>query len=142
MKEPSSQTTTQCCLSPFQLMYCSSTGCLPTPVPGSIPPPPSGTPPCSPVPGAAAGARSPRCITHGLSCLRRKPGGRQEVEANHTLFIVHSFTNVQNENQTIKKKNLRGLLLSAVLMPRACTWALHPSARASLGFEGLSPHYD
>lgn len=33
-------------------------------------------------------------------------GGKWEVEANHTVFIVHSFTNVQNKNQTIKGKNL------------------------------------
>lgn len=60
------------------------------------------------------------------------------MQADHTVFIVHSFTNVQNKNQTIKGKTseqellLSGLFLS--LCPQA-TALLH-RATHSLSFEG------
>lgn len=33
----------------------------------------------------------------------------------------------KTKTKPLKRKNLQGLLLPAVLMPRACAWALHPS---------------
>lgn len=58
-------------------------------------------------------------------------GGKWKLGANHTLFIVHSFTNVQNNNQTIKGKTSEWkLLLAALFFPgsSACSgWMLQQS---------------
>lgn len=58
-------------------------------------------------------------------------GGKWELGANHTVFIVHSSTNVQNKNQTIKgKTSEQELLLAALFFPgsSACSgWILQQS---------------
>lgn len=58
-------------------------------------------------------------------------GGKGKLGADHTVFIVHSFTNVQNKNQTIKGKTSElGLLLAALFFPgsSACSsWILQQS---------------
>lgn len=60
------------------------------------------------------------------------------MQADHTVFIVHSFTNVQNKNQTIKgKTSEQELLLSDLfffLCPQAT--ALRHRATHTLGFGG------
>ena len=75
--------------------------------------------------------------------------GKWEVEADHTVFIVHSFTNVQNKNQTIKgKTSERELWLSALFsspgslacsgqtLQQSHATALHHGAMHSPGFRG------
>lgn len=58
-------------------------------------------------------------------------GGKWKLGADHTVFIVHSFTNVQNKNQTIKgKTSEQELLLAALFFPgsSACSgWILQQS---------------
>lgn len=74
-----------------------------------------------------------RAVCHSLcpSPLQKAGGCKWKLGADHTVFIVHSFTNVQNKNQTIKEKTFKWeLLLAASFFPgsSACPgWIMQQS---------------
>lgn len=65
---------------------------------------------------SGAGASShPHHVAHGPPHLCRQPWEKQQVGALHTVFIVHSLTNVQNKSQTIKGETSEQELLMSTL---------------------------